>query len=122
MPCVIPGAGSVLVPIRKASIARAAPRPSLMAQTTSDWPRRQSPAAKTPGDVRGERAVLGFEGFPVAARPLRFDAEHFADRQFRAEEAGGQQHEVGGPDLFAAGHFAERRFLARLRPIDERPS
>src|SRR5260370_948069 len=49
MPCVIPGAGSVLEPMRNASTARAAPRPSLIAQTTSDWPRRQSPAATIVG-------------------------------------------------------------------------
>ena len=30
-------------------MCRAASRPSAIAQTTSDWPRRQSPAAKTPG-------------------------------------------------------------------------
>ena len=29
-----------------------------------------------------------------------------------------KQHQVGGPDLFAAGDFAERRLLARLRPVD----
>jgi hypothetical protein len=36
-------------PIRNRSMARAAFRPSLMAHTTSDCPRRISPAAKTPG-------------------------------------------------------------------------
>ena len=45
------GAGSWLTPVRNSSTARAAPRPSLMAQTTSDWPRRQSPAANTPGTL-----------------------------------------------------------------------
>ena len=35
-------------PIRYWSTAAAALRPSAMAQTTSDWPRRMSPAAKTP--------------------------------------------------------------------------
>jgi len=34
---------------RYLSIASAALRPSAMAHTTSDWPRRMSPAAKTPG-------------------------------------------------------------------------
>ena len=34
--------------MRYLSHSLAAPLPSLMAQTTSDWPRRQSPAAKTP--------------------------------------------------------------------------
>eukprot|EP00982_Pelagococcus_subviridis_P002395 18522-Pelagococcus_subviridis.AAC.10 len=36
-------------PMRNRSTFAAAPRPSEMAQTTSDCPRRQSPAAKTPG-------------------------------------------------------------------------
>ncbi len=36
-------------PMRNLSTPRAALRPSVMAQTTSDWPRRMSPAAKTPG-------------------------------------------------------------------------
>ena len=39
--------GSVLDPIRKASTSRAHWRPSRMAQTTSDCPRRTSPAANT---------------------------------------------------------------------------
>src|ERR1700730_9414795 len=37
--------GSRLVPIRNSSTARAHWRPSRIAQTTSDWPRRISPAA-----------------------------------------------------------------------------
>jgi hypothetical protein len=36
-------------PTRYSSMPRAAWRPSAMAHTTSDWPRRMSPAAKTPG-------------------------------------------------------------------------
>ena len=39
--------GSVDAPIRNSSTARAHWRPSRMAHTTSDWPRRMSPAAKT---------------------------------------------------------------------------
>ena len=39
--------GSVLVPIRNSSTARAHWRPSRIAHTTSDWPRRMSPAANT---------------------------------------------------------------------------
>jgi hypothetical protein len=39
--------GSAVVPINARSIARAAWRPSRIAQTTSDWPRRTSPAAQT---------------------------------------------------------------------------
>src|SRR5690606_34908913 len=40
--------GSSVVPIRYRSHSRAAPRPSLIAQTTKLCPRRQSPAANTP--------------------------------------------------------------------------
>lgn len=39
--------GRSLAPIRNSSTARAHWRPSRMAQTTSDWPRRMSPAVKT---------------------------------------------------------------------------
>ncbi len=39
--------GSVLAPMRNSSTARAHWRPSRIAHTTSDWPRRMSPAAKT---------------------------------------------------------------------------
>ena len=39
--------GSTDEPIRNVSIACAACRPSRIAQTTSDWPRRRSPAANT---------------------------------------------------------------------------
>ena len=39
--------GSTVVPISASSIARAAWRPSRIAHTTSDWPRRMSPAANT---------------------------------------------------------------------------
>ncbi len=38
--------GSSVRPISASSTARAHWRPSRMAQTTSDWPRRMSPAAK----------------------------------------------------------------------------
>jgi len=38
-------------PIRNASTPCAASRPSAIAHTISDWPRRASPAANTPGTV-----------------------------------------------------------------------
>jgi pimeloyl-ACP methyl ester carboxylesterase len=41
--------GRLLAPIRNSSTERAAWRPSRIAQTTSDWPRRMSPAANTFG-------------------------------------------------------------------------
>jgi len=43
--------GRNVSPIRYASTARAASRPSHIAHTTSDCPRRVSPAAKTPGTL-----------------------------------------------------------------------
>lgn len=39
--------GSSELPVRYASTERAHCRPSRIAQTTSDWPRRMSPAANT---------------------------------------------------------------------------
>jgi hypothetical protein len=41
--------GKRLAPIRNSSTARAHCRPSRIAQTTSDWPRRMSPAANSLG-------------------------------------------------------------------------
>jgi len=43
--------GRSLRPIRKVSTSRAHWRPSRIAHTTSDWPRRMSPAAKTFGTL-----------------------------------------------------------------------
>jgi hypothetical protein len=43
--------GSSLDPIRNLSTPTAASRPSQIAHTISDWPRRVSPAAKTPGTL-----------------------------------------------------------------------
>ena len=51
-------AGNTLAPMRYSSIARAAWRPSRIAQTTSDWPRRMSPADEHLVDARcGSRGV-----------------------------------------------------------------
>src|SRR5262249_19725325 len=41
--------GRSVFPIRNVSIERAHSRPSRIAHTTSDWPRRMSPAEKTLG-------------------------------------------------------------------------
>jgi hypothetical protein len=46
-----PVRGRVVAPMRRLSMARAASRPSAIAQTTRDCPRRMSPAAKTPGTL-----------------------------------------------------------------------
>ena len=47
----VTGRGSIDAPVSQVSAAAAAARPSAMAQTISDWPRRESPQAKTPGTV-----------------------------------------------------------------------
>ena len=77
-------------PARYSSTPAAARRPSRIAQTTSDWPRRQSPAAKTPGTRRlpplvGHDVAAGVER---AAEPLR-------ERSLGAAEAEGEEDEVG---------------------------
>ena len=70
-------------------------------------------------EVGGEFAVLADESLPVAARVLGLEPEHCADRQLGADEAGGEQHEVGGPFLFGAFHLAEGRVaFDRFAPID----
>ena len=43
--------GTVVLPIRVSSIERAHWRPSRIAQTTRDWPRRMSPAANSFGTL-----------------------------------------------------------------------
>ena len=61
-----------------------------MAHTTSDWPRRMSPAAKTPGHVGHAGGRIGGH---VAARVER-DAELIEHpAALGAQEAHGQQHE-----------------------------
>ena len=49
MPIEFRHLGKLVVPIRNWSIARAQSRPSRIAHTTSDCPRRMSPAEKTLG-------------------------------------------------------------------------
>ena len=58
--------------------------------------------------IGGEFAMRTSKSLPVAARVLALDAEHLADFKFRADKAGGEQHEIGGPFLFGALHFTER--------------
>ena len=67
-------------------------RPSRIAHTTSDWPRRMSPAANTFVD----RSLIGDRvGADIAAR-VELDAERL-DHAFvhRMHEAHREQHEVG---------------------------
>ena len=53
------GYGRSVLPIRYRSHSRAAPRPSLMAQTIRLCPRRQSPAVNTPSNIGREPAMFG---------------------------------------------------------------
>ena len=69
---------------------RAPWRPSLIAQTISDWPRRASPAANTPVDevvVRRRPATL--------PRASMLDAELVEQLLLGMQEAHREQHEVG---------------------------
>ena len=64
-------------------------RPSLMAHTISDWPRRASPAANTPStDV-----VYGLERLHVPAR-VPFDTELVEQALLWVQEAHREQHEL----------------------------
>jgi hypothetical protein len=60
------------------------------------------------GDAGGVLAVLG----PGVAARVAFDAELGEQLVFGAEEAHGQEHELGGEDLLAAGDFAHRELAA----------
>ena len=66
-------------------------RPSLIAQTISDWPRRASPAANTPST----EVVYGLERLDVAARVV-LDAELVEQLLLGVQEAHRQQHELRG--------------------------
>ena len=84
--------GRVVEPVRNASTAAAAARPSAIAQTISDWPRPASPATKTPvdgGGVRRRRArrCRARRGRRRAARP--------GPSLLRAGEAHREQHQLG---------------------------
>ena len=71
-------------PIRNSSTARAHWRPSRIAQTTSDWPRRMSPAAKTFGSRGGVAAGA------VGCWPWRCRAHPSARRTRRACDCSGE--------------------------------
>ncbi len=86
-----------------------------MPHTTSDWPRRQSPAAKTPSRAGGVLAVLCFE---VAAR-VALEAELLGERVLRTEKAHREKDEIGFEDLLRARHFAHLPLPVRiLHPFD----
>ena len=76
-----------------------------MAQTTRLWPRRMSPAAKTPG-----RFVANLPCSALAlVRGVLLDAELVEQLALRPEEAHRQQHELRREDLLRAGNFARDR-------------
>ena len=85
------GAGRVVEPVRYASTAAAAARPSAIAQTISDCPRPASPATKTPGT----EDVVGHVARDVAAL-VEVDAELLDQaRLLRAGEAHREEHQLG---------------------------
>ena len=96
----------------QASTARAQRRPSSIAHTISDWPRRASPAAKTP------RTDVANSAASALPRASRCDAELLEQRRLRADEAHGEQDELGRVRLLAARHRLERRRAAVPHPVD----
>ena len=91
--------GRLVVPMRKRSHSRAAPRPSLIAQTTRLWPRRQSPAAKMPGTLVGKLAILRLG----VGAGITLDAELGQNRVFRPQKTHGQQDQIGFQNFIRAG-------------------
>ena len=92
--------GSTDDPIRNSSIERAACLPSRIAHTTSDWPRRMSPAANSLVDAG---AIVVDVGLDIAAR-VELDAEvlHHA-LVHRVRETHRQQHQIGLEREFRPG-------------------
>ena len=94
--------------MRNSSIARAHCRPSRIAQTISDWPRRVSPAAKTLGTE--VLVVLGV-GRDIAPGVV-LDAElRQHSLVHRMQVAHGEQHQVGLELEFASRHLVQLAVL-----------
>ena len=89
----------------------AAPRPSLKAQTTRLWPRRQSPAAKTP--------LMLVAYLPCSALTLvrgsRSTPRSSSSGCFGPEEAHRQQDELRGQHLLGARNFLGTNWPLSLR-------
>ena len=100
--------GKFEYPIRKRSHSRAAPRPSLIAQTTRLWPRRQSPAAKTPATLVVELAVLRLSDL-CADHARRRAASSTA--VLRTQESPWQEDEIAPADFSVPGTRSERTCL-----------
>ena len=98
--------------LNQASTAVAQRRPSSIAHTISDWPRRASPAANTPG------TLVAYSVVSTLPRASRCDAERVEQRRLRADEAHREQHELGRMRLLRAGDRLERRRAAVPQPVD----
>jgi len=85
------GQGNSVLPIKNRSHSRAAPRPSLIAQTTRLWPRRMSPAVKTRGTLVWN---LPCSALAIGTRVL-LHPELIEHRGFRPKEAHRQEHKLG---------------------------
>ena len=98
-------AGSVVVPIRNLSTACAAERPSRIAHTTSDWPRRISPAVNTLRYGGLIRVGVGGDALPRWSSATLRDFQHSFMQ--RMHEAHGEQRPRSAVDLeFRARHVA----------------
>ena len=87
--------------MRKRSHSRAAPRPSLKAQTTRLWPAPGVAGGKNALEVGGVFLVLGLDvGAGVA-----LDRQLFQQRLFRPQKAHRQKHQLRRARLIGPGHF-----------------
>ena len=105
--------GNVVSPISQRSHSRAAPRPSLIAQTIRLWPRRMSPAAKTPGTL-----VANAPCSALALVRVFLHAELIEQRTFRTSKAHREQHELRREHLFRTGDLARDCPAVVLDPFD----
>jgi hypothetical protein len=93
-------------------MAAAALRPSEMAQTTSDWPRRISPAAKMPSTEVMVAVVSGHVAAIVEGQP---NCSIMPERT-GPEEAHGQQDQIGVEGEFGTGDGTRTWAEARRAP------
>jgi hypothetical protein len=107
--------GRWVTPMRKRSHSRAAPRPSLMAQTTRDWPRRMSPAAKTPGTLVVNLPCSAFTLERASVSRANFGRSPVRGRENPSPAARVAPGSRGRCRVFPSGH--EAAFLV-LDPFD----
>ena len=91
-------------------------RPSLIAQTISDCPRRASPAANTPST----EVVYGLHRLDVAAR-VALDAELLEQPLLGVQEAHREQHELRGQLALGARRPARTAAAGSAWAIVQRP-